>query len=248
MAEGRDAVGPGDSFRLYVFGPEVEFTVVEVRDAVPGIDPEGLWVVAGLAELEAGRGQPLDPTTRFVRAPDEATPAIREVAETAGGADARVRSQVELAASLRGSPAVEAVTAGIALSVVVAAIYAGLALLVAMALAGADRANEVALLRTLGLSDRQTGALAVAEQGPTVAAAFAMGALLGLGLFLILRPGLGLSVVVGSTLDVPLDLDAAAIALFIVLAAAGAVAAILLGALAGRAASPIAVARRGLDT
>jgi hypothetical protein len=117
-----------------------------------------------------------------------------------------------------------------------------------MVLAGADRANEVALLRTLGLSDRQTGSLAVAEQGPTVAAAFVMGALLGLGLFVVLRPGLGLDAVVGSRLDVPLDLDAAILAVVIVVLGAAVVGAILLGALAGRSASSIAVVRRGLDS
>jgi putative ABC transport system permease protein len=247
MSEGRDGLEIGERFDLAVFGPTTTFVVADIRDAVPGIEPGGLWAVADLPRVDATRRRPLDPTVRFVRAADDAVPGIRAAALDSGGAGSRVVAAAERAAAIAASPSVTAVATGVAVSVIVAGAYAALALLVAMLLAGADRADEVALLRTLGLTDRQTGSLAVAEQGPTVVAAFLMGGLLGLGLFVVLQHGLGLDDVVGSSIAIPLDLDAAVLAVLLVVLGAVVVAAILIGALAGRSVSPIAVARRGLE-
>ena len=63
------------------------------------------------------------------------------------------------------------------------------------------------ILRTLGLTRRQSLGLVVVEHGPTVVVAFVVGTALGLGLFAVLRPGLGLGTVVGSPLDIPLSVD-----------------------------------------
>jgi hypothetical protein len=49
--------------------------------------------------------------------------------------------------------------------------------------------------------------LTVAEHGPTTIAAFVLGGLLGVGLFALLRDGLGLAGLVGSPVAVPLALD-----------------------------------------
>ena len=155
--------------------------------------------------------------------------------------------RTERAAELRASPVVAAVTVGVAVSALVALAYAGLAVAASLALSGAARAGEVAMLRTLGLTGRQSFGLLAVEHGPTVLVAFVAGTVLGLGLFAVLRPGLGLGTVVGSPLDIPLSVDPTQ--LLLLLGAIIVVVAVSIG-LAGaiqRSVAPVDALRRGIE-
>ena len=97
--------------------------------------------------------------------------------------------------------------AGVAAAAFVAFAYAALAVAAALALTGAARAVEVAHLRTLGLSRREATGLVIVEHGPTIIVAFVAGVLLGLGLFALLRDGLGLASLVGAPIVVDVGVD-----------------------------------------
>ena len=90
-----------------------------------------------------------------------------------------------------------AVTIGLLAAFAVAIAYAALALIAALALTGAARASESAHLRTLGLGRRQSIWLTIVEHGPTVVLAIILGIAFGLGIFVALRPGIGLGAIVG---------------------------------------------------
>ena len=126
---------------------------------------------------------------------------------------ATIDSRATFAQAFTDSPVTAAIVAGIAIAVLVAAFYAALAVAAALALAGAARATEVAHLRTLGLSRGDAVRLVVIEHGPTVILAFVAGVALGLGLFVLLEPGLGLDAIVGSRIAVPLSADPRQLAL-----------------------------------
>ena len=131
------------------------------------------------------------------------------------------------------------------LAALAAALYAALAVSAVLALSGAARATEVAQLRTLGLSGRQSVWLIVAEHGPTVAVAFVVGVVLGVALFAFLRPGLGLGSIIGSDVAVPLQVDPAY--LVVVFATVVGIVAIGIGiaaAIQRRAVPALAVRRR----
>ena len=100
-----------------------------------------------------------------------------------------------------------AVRALILAAAIVTAAYAALGVAAALALSGIARTIEVARLRTLGLTGRQSVGLAVAEHGPTTVAGFVLGGLLGVALFALLRSALGLAGLVGSPVDVPIVLQ-----------------------------------------
>jgi putative ABC transport system permease protein len=140
-----------------------------------------------------------------------------------------------------------AIVAGIAIAAVVAGAYAAIAVAAALALAGAARAVEVAHLRMLGLSRREALGLAIVEHGPTVLLAFVAGIALGLGLFVLLEPGLGLDALVGSRVEVPLTADPRQLAIIfagvLVIAAVG----IGLAAWMQRRGAPVAALRRGFE-
>jgi putative ABC transport system permease protein len=137
--------------------------------------------------------------------------------------------------------------AGVGAAAFIAFAYAALAVAAAMALTGASRAVEVAHLRTLGLSRREATSLVIVEHGPTIIVAFVAGVLLGLGLFALLRDGLGLASLVGAPIVVDVGIDVGQLTLVFLAVATIVALGIGLGAALQRNAAPVAAVRRGFD-
>jgi putative ABC transport system permease protein len=206
LAAGPAALHVGSELAAVVDGHRSPLRVVGVRDTFPTLDPTVPFVIASTPQLAASRGVSLQATDLLVRAPDAAEPALRELAASQA-TPMTITSRATDSAGVRDSPIVRAVRAWLAVAAVAGAAYAALAVVAALALAAVARAAETGILRTFGLTRRQATGLVVAEHGPVVALAFALGALIGAGLFVALRPGLGLAGVVGSPLEIPLAIE-----------------------------------------
>lgn len=245
LADGVTGLAIGDEFRLIVADAPWTFRVVEVRDEFPSLAGVDRFAIVALDQLRAEiPGGSFDPNIAYVRAPASAAAALRD-ALAAPVPHVAVESRAEETARLRSAPTVGAVFLGIGLAALAAALYAALAVSAVLALSGAARATEVAQLRTLGLSGRQSVWLIVAEHGPIVAVAFVVGVVLGVALFAFLRPGLGLGSIIGSDVAVPLQVDPAY--LVVVFATVVGIVAIGIGiaaAIQRRAVPALAVRRR----
>ncbi len=249
LTTGTAGVGVGGLFDLVVEGYRITFRVVEVRDSFPTLAPNQAFVIASrdqLRGLRSNGGGLRSSTAIYLRAPDEAAAGIRQALLRAAPG-ATLESRAERTASIDTSPIVEALVTGVSAAALVAFAYAALAVSAALALAGAARAIEVAHLRTLGLTRREAVGLVIVEHGPTIIVAFVGGVALGLGLFALLREGLGLSAIVGSSIDVtvgiePLQLFGLLIAIVIIVGLG-----IGLGAALQRGAAPAAAVRRGFE-
>ena len=116
----------------------------------------------------------------------------------------------------------------------------------ALALAGAGRRIEVAHLRALGVGRGQAAWLLFMEYVPAAIVAYAIGVALGIGLFLFVRPGLGLANIIGSAIEVPLAFEP--VHLLGLLLAIVAIAAVgwALGVAAQREADPATAVRGGI--
>jgi putative ABC transport system permease protein len=248
MTVGSQGVGVGGTFSLVVEGYPLTFEVVEVRDSFPSFDAGKTFAIVSRDQLRSLRsGGGLRSTTSwYLRAPDDAGRAIRQAvgAQVSGFT---VEARAERTAAIRSSPVVESLVAGVAAAAIVAFAYAALAVSAALALAGAARAVEVAHLRTLGLTRREALGLLIVEHGPTIVVAFVTGVGLGLGLFVLLRPGLGLAALTGAAIDVSVGIEPAQ--LLVVLTAISLIiaAGIALGAALQRGAAPAAAVRRGFE-
>jgi hypothetical protein len=99
----------------------------------------------------------------------------------------------------------------------------------------------------IGLSRRDALGLAIVEHGPTVVIAFVVGVLLGLGLFALLEPGLGMDALVGARLEVPLSADPRALSLIFAGMLAIAAVGIGLAAWMQRRGAAVASLRRGAE-
>src|SRR5262245_10286838 len=248
VTDGPKGTPVGGTFTLVVEGYSIQFRVAEVRDSWPGMAAKQTFVVASRDQLRALRGGAglRTSTAEYLRAPASAGPELRAAIQKAAP-DAQVASRAERIASIENSPMTQGLVAGVGASTFAAFAYAALAVAAALALAGASRAIEVAHLRTLGLTRREALGLVIVEHGPTIVVAFVAGVLLGLGLFALLRDGLGLASLVGAPIVVdvgidPLQLGGVLLAIVTIVALG-----IGLGAALQRNAAPVAAVRRGFE-
>jgi putative ABC transport system permease protein len=242
-----DGVKLGDRFSIAISGIDVPVQVVGARDALPGIPPTSLFAVISRAQVrERQPGLSLAPSILFLDAPADAglalSTAITEITPAVRFDDRGVLEQ-----TFADSPVTAAISAGVVIALAVAAAYAAVAVTAALAIAGASRAGETAKLRTLGLSRRQAWLLTIVEHGPTVILAFVAGIGLGIGLFALLEPGLGLDALVGAKVAVPLGADPRQIGVLLAVVVAIAAVGIGLAAWAQRRGSAVVALRRGFD-
>ena len=248
LTEGPQGVDVDETFQLVVEGYPVEFRVIEVRESFPTLAPNQTFVIASRTQIRALRdGAGLRTSTAmYLRAPDEAGPEIERLSRSSAS-NAAFYSRSERSQAIRTAPILQALVAGVAVAAAVAFGYAALAVSAALALAGAARSVEVAHLRTLGLTRREAFGLIAVEHGPTIAVAFAVGSVLGLALFGLLREALGVGALVGTDVDIGVSIDVAQLG--VVLAAIVLIVALgmVLGAALQRGAAPVAAIRRGFD-
>ena len=249
LTERSDGVKLGQPTEIVTEGYHYRILPIATRIGVPTLPTGTLFVLASREQMNAIHPEaPLAPTTLFLDAPaDDAAQAVITDAVHAIAAGATIQNRAVFARTFRESPVTAAIITGIALAALVAALYATLAVTAALALAGAARSTEVAHLRVIGLSRREALGLAVVEHGPTVLLAFIAGVALGLGLFVLLQPGLGLDALVGSRLEVPVTADPRMLGL--IFAAVLAIATVGIGLAAWMQQRGVAVAalRRGVE-
>ena len=162
-------------------------------------------------------------TAVLARAPSLALAQLQ--ADVTGFLGVTVQGQAATEATLRDAPAVVAVSIGVVGAAAAVLAYGLLTIVLAIALDTASRRRETARLQILGLSDRQTVALAMVEFAPVVVVGVIVGLGLGFGLISFVGPGLGLPAVLGvatlepSTADVGRLLALATLTLALILAA-----------------------------
>jgi predicted lysophospholipase L1 biosynthesis ABC-type transport system permease subunit len=247
LVESPRGVKAGDTFTLSIEGYNLTYRAVDVRDSFPGVPLDRHFVVVA-REAFLGQAPParVVPVYALLRAPVTAGAAIR-AAIAAQAPSVVVTGQADRAAELRDQPVTYAVRALILAAALVTAAYAALGVAAALALAGVARTQEVAHLRTLGLTSRQTLQLTAAEHGPTTLVAFVLGGALGIGLFGLLRDGLGLAGLVGSPVAVPFVLEPLPLLLILVAMTVVVGVGLLLGVVLQRRVAPTDALRGGFE-
>lgn len=247
LASHTGGVKVGEVVSLTIQGYSFKAKAVASRSTFPGMSDTNLFILVNRDQLRTlFPAAPLLPNVAFLRAPPSAAADLKTALATAMP-PASLTGRAELSDRLRDAPVVGAIRVGIAVAAAVAALYAALAVAAALGLAGSARAIELAHLRTLGLADGQASGVLLAEHAPAIALAFAGGLALGIGLFVVLVPGLGLDALVGASTDLPLPVDAGLLAITAAGVAAVVALGLGLGILSGRSASPVSALRRGFE-
>lgn len=224
-----------------VFYPEGSAVVVASGAAVPGVtDGDGSWLIADAANADLGL---FLPTIVLMGLSEDADRDAVEtaVAEITGGSvftDAR---------AIEDDLVDDAISRGLRLALLVALAVAGLAaaatVVLTLVVGAASRTRMLAILRVLGVTQRQRRWLAVWEQMPVATGALVVGCALGLGLAVMVHAVVDLRPFAGDAGQPPLALRWAEVgglvAMFVVLM----VVAVALGMLATRRTSAAVAVR-----
>jgi putative ABC transport system permease protein len=247
LPAGSRPLNSGDTFAVTVRGQQMTMQVASVRGSFPGVPAGSAFVVTPLGQLQhAYPDPPLLRNTVLVRGPAEIEADLAATLRSQSSA-IRVSSRHASYRALLDAPLVAAIATGFRLTMLVAAGYTVIAVIAALTLSAARRRREVALLRTLGLSVRQSIGLTVVEHGPSVVLAVLPGLALGIGIAFLLGPAMGLSAFAGEegTLELRVNWPAVGVV------AAGLVAVVVLaigiGTLAARRARAADALRFGDD-
>lgn len=234
-------IGVGDTFTIEVAKRPLTFQLVQRQDAVPGlaetqdfvIAPRD-WIQAAIPEAERPR------SLMWVRGPSSVAAPLTAAAAAASPV-VRITSRMDAYASIHDAPLGSAVADGFRVALIAAVMYLAITLVGAVVMSGAVRTRDLAYLRTLGVSSRQSLGLTAVEHGPPVLLALIPGIILGVAVAMIVEPSLGLTDFVDGQ-EVGLAIDWTTLFLVVVALSAVAVAAIASGAwLADRAGSASAL-------
>lgn len=224
----------GATFQMQAAFSRLTFEVVERRAVFGGIDTRVPFVVVPFDQVKAAAGHFVPPTLFWLRG----APGLRDrldAAVNAASGNARVIAREDAYATLHDAPLVRVIGVGYALSVVLAAAYMAFTIVGTMVLTAARRTRDHAFLRTLGVSTTQRMALTLVEHAPPVVLGLLPGVALGIGITMLVQPGLGLGNFVGNR-DVALAVDWAALGIMVGALVATVVVAVVAGGwLASRA-------------
>jgi len=187
---------PGGGFSQVTL-PRETVTIVGVaqRSSFPGI-PRGIpFAVVPLGGLREITTEPLEPNRLYLG--DTSPASAREAVREAGGR-AEIASRAAVVQGLRASPLVENVLRGFRAAIVLAALYAAVAVGLMALIAARSRSRDLALVRTMGASQRDSLVLAAVELAPFVATALILGIGLGVAIPHLIAPGLDLAFFAGT--------------------------------------------------
>lgn len=203
----RDALAPGDTFALTVFGRETTFVVVEARERFSGIPVGNPFVVTSLELLKASNPDRIfRPTAMFLRAPASALEDLETSLDSQQGS-ARLTSRDAEYAKVHDSPLISGVEGGFKIGLVLAGAYSAIAVIVALTITASARARDLAFLRTMGLARDQAIGLTVVEQLPLVILALLTGTALGVAVARLIEPAIDLQAFTGEGLPVELRIN-----------------------------------------
>jgi putative ABC transport system permease protein len=198
MPSGAAALSPGDVTHIRVAGKALAFRIVAVRPAMPGLIAGDAFVVAPLAALQADPAREITSNALFIRGSEAAEAALTDLVELDGPAATTIASRHAWYGALRGSPLIAVVSDGFRIGLFVALAYSAFAVITALTLTAARRTQDLAFLRTLGLSRAQAAGITVIEHATPVLVAVVPGIATGVVVAMLLESSLGLDSFIGS--------------------------------------------------
>ena len=207
-AAGQRPPRPGRHLRMTVAGAPLTFRLVQERGTFPGIGEPASFAIVPFNWLQAAFG--------VGRCRQSSGCAHRRRCGTAGGSQQKRRDRARMVSRYDASPH-STTPAGsrrrkrLRSCPVRRGDLHGAHHRRCHGPLGARRTRDLAYLRALGISAPQALALTVVEHGPPVLLALVPGVALGIGIAILVEPGLGLATFVGTNASIPLFVDSAAL-------------------------------------
>jgi putative ABC transport system permease protein len=199
-------LNPGDTFTVGIARQTLTFRLVGQQADFPGHGGAASFVIVPLNWFRAAiPDTTFLPSVMWLRASSDAAAPLAAMVGNAAR-QVRIVSRLDAYGALHDAPFGSAVANFFGISLIVAVLFMAVTLVGAVILSAASRTRDLAYLRTLGVSRRQAQGLTAVEHAPPVLFALIPGVLLGVGVALLVEPGLGLADFVGSE-GVPLTVN-----------------------------------------
>jgi predicted lysophospholipase L1 biosynthesis ABC-type transport system permease subunit len=188
---GTGTISTGETLDLRLGGQAVSVIVREVRARFASLPTDTPFVVAPLQAMQAlDPNRSLRATTPYIRAGERADDALRGAIGQRSD-DTVIASRYMEERRLRDGPIITAILRGFWVAMLLGGSYAALVALATIALTASDCARDLSYLRTMGLSPAQAATIAVVEHVPLALLASVVGGVLGIGIAIVMEPGLG---------------------------------------------------------
>ena len=208
MPSGAETLAPGATARVRLGDRTVTFLVVDVRASMPGLVAGQSFLVAPLAHVLADPPRGVEPNVFYIAGDAAAGEPLTAMVEENGPAATDDRLAPRL---VRGPPrrrrSSRVVGDGFRLGLLIAVAYAALAVVTALTLTAARRTQDLAFLRTLGLSRAQAAGITIIEHATPVLVAVVPGIATGIAVAILLESSLGLEAFIGSGAAFHVELD-----------------------------------------
>lgn len=175
---------PGEAISLLA-------TSTSAKDEFPGVPLGTPFAIVSLAAVKNAGGV-VAPNRIYMRGASE--DAVRRLVP----ADATIHSRAAVVHALGAPPLASSIKRGFRATIVLAAVFAAVALALMALIAARSRARDLALVRTMGGSQREGILLAAVELAPFVITALVLGIGLGIAIPYLVEPGLDLAFYTGS--------------------------------------------------
>ena len=166
-------------------------TSTSAKDEFPGVPLGTPFAIVSLAAVKNAGGV-VAPNRIYLRG--ASADEVRKLVP----AGAAVHSRAAIVHALSASPLASSIKRGFRATIILAAVFAAVALALMALIAARSRARDLALVRTMGGSQREGILLAAVELAPFVVTALVLGIGLGIAIPYLVEPGLDLAFYTGS--------------------------------------------------
>ncbi len=168
-------------------------TVAAVQDRTTGFGDTGSWVIIDSAFAEQVTGNRFLPRLVLLDTEPGVDPdTLAQALVDLGGPSTTVTGIAEAEAAARSAPTTAGFRTALTLAILAIVLLAALAVIMSSAIGAESRNRILAMLRTLGVSSRQTTALVAWELAPLAVVALIAGTALGLALPWVVLAGVDL--------------------------------------------------------
>ena len=206
LPAGVEALQVGDRVKVRLGDSFWSFRIVGIRPEFPGVVDGPSFLISPLHSV-----QPLTalvtPNRMWVRGTAAAGPQIADLVERAAPTLTDFLSREAWYRQLKSEPLIQVIADGFRLAFALAAAFAAISIITALTLTAARRSEDLAFLRTLGLSPRQSAGLVIVEHGVPILLSLVPGLATGIAVALLLEPTLGLDAFLGGATHYRVVLD-----------------------------------------
>jgi putative ABC transport system permease protein len=211
LPAGVEAIHVGDGVKVRLGDNFWSFRIVAIRPEFPGVVDGPSFLVTPIESVRP-LSNAVTANRMWIKGSPAAGPEIAALLDRQAPPSTDLQSRDAWYVQLKAEPLIQVIADGFRLAFVLAAVYAAISIVTALTLTAVRRSEDLAFLRTLGLSPRQSAGIVVVEHGVPILLSLVPGLATGIAVAYLLESTLGLDAFLGGGTSYRVVLDWAGVA------------------------------------